>query len=114
MKIGIPKDGRFGEFGGKYIPETLAPAIEELEKNYLKIRNDKNFKKELGHLLIEYAGRPTPMYFAKNLTKTVLSSKYTCINQPLTITLSLIGNFLSILVQHQIIHHQYSYTYVNA
>ena len=40
MKIGIPKDGRFGDFGGKYIPETLAPAIEELEKNYLKIRNE--------------------------------------------------------------------------
>jgi len=75
MKIGIPKDGRFGEFGGKYIPETLAPAIEELEKNYLKIRNDKNFKKELGRLLIEYAGRPTPMYFAKNLTKTVGGAK---------------------------------------
>ena len=75
MKIGIPKDGRFGEFGGKYIPETLAPAIEELEKSYLKIRNDKNFKKELGRLLIEYAGRPTPMYFAKNLTKTVGGAK---------------------------------------
>ena len=75
MKIGIPKNGRFGEFGGKYIPETLAPAIEELEKNYLKIRNDKNFKKELGRLLIDYAGRPTPMYFAKNLTKTVGGGK---------------------------------------
>ena len=75
MKIGIPKDGRFGEFGGKYIPETLAPAIDELEKSYLKIRNDKNFKKELGRLLIEYAGRPTPMYFAKNLTKTVGGAK---------------------------------------
>ena len=75
MKIGIPKDGRFGEFGGKYIPETLAPAIEELEKNYLKIRNDKNFKKELGRLLSDYAGRPTPIYFAKNLTKTVGGAK---------------------------------------
>ncbi|MDP6303961.1 MAG: tryptophan synthase subunit beta [Candidatus Nitrosopelagicus sp.] len=75
MKIGIPKDGRFGDFGGKYIPETLAPAIEELEKNYLKIRNDKNFKKELGQLLIDYAGRPTPIYFAKNLTKTVGGAK---------------------------------------
>ena len=75
MKIGIPKDGRFGEFGGKYIPETLAPAIEELEKNYLKIRNDKNFQKELGRLLIDYAGRPTPIYFAKNLTKTVGGAK---------------------------------------
>jgi len=75
MKIGIPKDGRFGEFGGKYIPETLAPAIEELEKNYLKIRNDKNFKKELGRLLIDYAGRPTPIYFARNLTKTIGGAK---------------------------------------
>ncbi len=75
MKIGIPKDGRFGEFGGKYIPETLAPAIEELEKNYLKIRNDKNFKKELGKLLIDYAGRPTPIYFAKNLTKIIGGAK---------------------------------------
>jgi len=75
MKIGIPKDGRFGEFGGKYIPETLAPAIEELEKNYLKIRNDKNFKKELSRLLIDYAGRPTPIYFAKNLSKTIGGAK---------------------------------------
>ena len=75
MKIGIPKDGRFGEFGGKYIPETLAPAIAELEKNYLKIKNDKNFKKELGRLLIDYAGRPTPIYFAKNLTKTIGGAK---------------------------------------
>ena len=75
MKIGKPKDGRFGEFGGKYIPETLAPAIEELEKNYLKIRNDKNFKKELGRLLIDYAGRPTPIYFARNLTKTIGGAK---------------------------------------
>ena len=75
MKIGIPKDGRFGDFGGKYIPETLAPAIKELERNYLKIRNDKNFKKELGRLLIDYAGRPTPIYFARNLTKTVGGAK---------------------------------------
>ena len=75
MKIGIPKNGRFGDFGGKYIPETLAPAIEALEKNYLRIRNDKNFKKELGKLLIDYAGRPTPIYFARNLTKTVGGAK---------------------------------------
>ena len=75
MKIGIPKDGRFGDFGGKYIPETLEPAIEEIEKKYLKIRKDKNFKKELGRLLIDYAGRPTPIYFARNLTKTVGGAK---------------------------------------
>ena len=66
-----PKDGRFGEFGGKYIPETLVPAIEELEENYLKIKNDKNFKKELDYFFREYAGRPTPLYFAKNLTEKI-------------------------------------------
>ena len=75
MKIGIPKDGRFGDFGGKYIPETLAPAIEDLEKNYLKIRNDHTFKKELSKFLAEYAGRPTPLYLAKNLTKKIGGAK---------------------------------------
>ena len=75
MKIGIPKDGKFGDFGGKYIPETLAPAIAELEKNYLKIRNDPVFKKELNKLLVEYAGRPTPLYLAKNLTKKIGGAK---------------------------------------
>ena len=75
MKIGIPKDGRFGDFGGKYIPETLAPAIEDLEKNYLKIRNDPTFKKELSKFLAEYAGRPTPLYLAKNLTKKIGGAK---------------------------------------
>ena len=38
MKIGMPKDGRFGDFGGKYVPETLVPAIKELEENYLKFK----------------------------------------------------------------------------
>ena len=75
MKVGIPKDGRFCDFGGKYIPETLAPAIEELEKNYLKIRNDPIFKKELNKFLTEYAGRPTPLYLAKNLTKKIGGAK---------------------------------------
>jgi len=75
MKIGIPKDGKFGDFGGKYIPETLAPAIEELEKNYLKIRNDPKFKKELSKFLAEYAGRPTPLYLAKNLTRKIGGAK---------------------------------------
>ena len=75
MKIGIPKDGRFGDFGGKYIPETLSPAIEELEKSYLKIRNDSTFRKELNKFLVEYAGRPTPLYLAKNLTKKIGGAK---------------------------------------
>lgn len=64
-----PKDGRFGEFGGKYIPETLVPAIEELEENYLKFKDNQEFKKELDYYLKQYAGRPTPLYFAKNLSE---------------------------------------------
>ncbi len=69
MKIKFPKNGKFGEFGGKYIPETLVPAIQELEEAYLRFKNDKGFKKELNYYLHEYAGRPTPLYFAKNLTE---------------------------------------------
>jgi len=71
----FPIKGRFGDFGGRYIPETLVPAIEELEENYLKFKNDKNFKKELDYYLREYAGRPTPLYFAKNLTEKVGGAK---------------------------------------
>jgi tryptophan synthase beta chain len=64
-----PKDGKFGDFGGKYIPETLVPAIEELEENYLKFKDNKSFKKELDYYLTQYAGRPTPLYYAKNLSE---------------------------------------------
>ncbi len=75
MKVNQPKYGRFGDFGGRYIPETLVPAIEELEENYLKFREDKNFRKELDYYLKYYAGRPTPLYFAKNLTKKIGGAK---------------------------------------
>lgn len=66
-----PRNGKFGEFGGKYIPETLVPAIEDLEENYLRFKDDAKFKKELGHYLKTYAGRPTPLYYAENLTEKV-------------------------------------------
>ena len=75
MKIKYPKNGHFGDFGGRYIPETLVPAIKELEENYLKFKDEKNFKNELEHYLKEYAGRPTPLYFAKNLTKKIGGAK---------------------------------------
>ena len=75
MKIKFPKDGKFGQFGGKYIPETLVPAVQELEEAYLKFKDDKNFTKELDYYLREYAGRPTPLYFAKNLTEKVGGAK---------------------------------------
>ena len=71
MKIKYPKGGKFGEFGGRYIPETLVPAVEELEESYLKFKDDKDFKKELNYYLREFAGMPTPLYFAKNLTEKI-------------------------------------------
>jgi tryptophan synthase beta chain len=70
-----PIDGKFGKYGGKYIPETLAPAIEELECAYEKYKNDPDFQNELSYYLTEYAGRPTPLYFAKNLTNHLGGAK---------------------------------------
>jgi tryptophan synthase beta chain len=61
--------GHFGVFGGKFVPETLMAPLEELEKAYLSTRKDFLFKQELNSLLKDYAGRPTPLYFAKRLTE---------------------------------------------
>ena len=68
MKHNDPVNGKFGKYGGKYIPETLVPAIEELELAYEKYKRDAEFQKELSYYLTNYAGRPTPLYFAKNLS----------------------------------------------
>lgn len=70
-----PIRGKFGKYGGKYVPETLAPAIEELESAYEKCKNDPEFQNELSYYLTQYAGRPTPLYFAKNLTKQLGGAK---------------------------------------
>jgi tryptophan synthase beta chain len=61
--------GRFGQFGGKYAPETLMPALEELEAAYREARQDPDFQANLRKLLREYVGRPTPLYFAQQLTR---------------------------------------------
>ncbi len=63
------KRGYFGEFGGKFVPETLMNALEELEKAYSSAKKDKRFQKELKYYLSQYAGRPTPLYFAQKLTE---------------------------------------------
>ncbi|WP_392479920.1 tryptophan synthase subunit beta [Nostoc sp. C110] len=60
--------GRFGRFGGKYVPETLMPALSELETAYQQYRNDPGFQAELQQLLRDYVGRATPLYFAERLT----------------------------------------------
>jgi tryptophan synthase beta chain len=71
----FPIEGKYGRYGGKYIPETLIPAITELEDAYVKIRNNPKFKRELNYYLQNYAGRPTPLYFATNLTNYVGGAK---------------------------------------
>lgn len=60
--------GRFGQFGGKYVPETLMPALAELETAYQHYRTDPAFNRELNNLLTHYVGRPNPLYFAERLT----------------------------------------------
>ena len=60
--------GYFEDFGGRFVPETLMSALEELERRYLSLKDDPRFNKELDSLLRNYAGRPTPLYFARNLT----------------------------------------------
>ena len=61
--------GRFGQFGGKYVPETLMPALSELETAFQKYKNDPEFNAELDELLRDYVGRPSPLYFAERLTQ---------------------------------------------
>jgi tryptophan synthase beta chain len=69
--LGIAKSsaGRFGPYGGRYVPETLMAALEELEQVWLKARRHPKFLKTLDHLLRTYAGRPTPLFFAQRLTQ---------------------------------------------
>ena len=72
----IPDErGRFGAFGGRYVPETLIPALEELSRVYGKARRDPKFRTELDYYLRQYVGRPTPLYFAERLTKKLGGAK---------------------------------------
>ncbi len=63
------ESGHFGPYGGKFVPETLMPALDELEEVYLKSRQDKEFQAELDYLLRTFVGRPTPITFARRLTE---------------------------------------------
>ncbi len=62
-------DGKFGKYGGAFVPELLIPALEELEKAFLKYKDDKKFNEELDYYLKEFAGRPTSLYYAKNISE---------------------------------------------
>lgn len=65
----VDENGYYGQFGGAYIPEMLYPNLEELRLNYLKITAEPSFKKEFMELMVDYVGRPTPLYFAKRLSE---------------------------------------------
>ncbi|HEV7219046.1 MAG TPA: tryptophan synthase subunit beta [Terriglobales bacterium] len=70
-----PVPGRFGAYGGRYVPETLMAALEELEREYEKVKRDKKFQARLVELLRTYAGRPTPLFFAGRLTQKLGGAK---------------------------------------
>ncbi len=75
MKKTPDKLGHFGVYGGRYIPETLMPAVTELEQAYLKWRARPEFRDEFNYYLKEYVGRPTPLYLAERLTKKIGGAK---------------------------------------
>jgi tryptophan synthase beta chain len=69
------RPGRFGVYGGRYVPETLVAALDELEHAYEEAKADAAFQAELSSLLADYAGRPTPLYYAKRLTESLGGAK---------------------------------------
>src|SRR5216110_62328 len=73
FKKSVP--GRFGPYGGRYVPETLMAALEELERAYGKAKRDRKFQRELDDLRRNYAGRPTPLFFARHLTRKLGGAK---------------------------------------
>src|SRR5579859_3959256 len=72
---GSTEPGRFGVYGGRYVPETLMAALEELEREYQKAKRDRKFQARLDELLRTYAGRPTPLFFARRLTHKLGGAK---------------------------------------
>lgn len=68
-------NGQFGQFGGRFVPETLMQSVIDLEKAYKETKEDPEFQRELNHYLSDYVGRETPLYYAENLTRKVGGSK---------------------------------------
>ena len=74
-KYNQPQNGKFGEFGGQYVAETLMPLVLELAKAYELTKNDPEFQAEFAHYLKNYVGRPNPLYLAQNLTNEIGGAK---------------------------------------
>jgi tryptophan synthase beta chain len=70
-----PISGKYGKYGGRFVPEVLMQAVKELENAYEEARRDHHFQEELNYYLSEYAGRPTPLYLAENLTQKIGGAK---------------------------------------
>ena len=75
MKYEPDENGYWSEYGGRFVPETLVAPLDELTDAYFSIRNDESFRSELSHLMTNYSGRPTPLYFAKRLTGLFAGAK---------------------------------------
>ncbi len=76
--VGSPQPdagGHFGAYGGRYVPEVLMSPLEELQNTYLEAKNDPSFRVELDLLLTTYAGRPTPLYYARRLSEQLGAAK---------------------------------------
>src|SRR5215472_16907142 len=71
----VAMPGRFGQWGGRYVPETLMAALEALEREYEKAKRDPQFRARLDGLLKTYAARPTPLFFARQLTRKLGGAK---------------------------------------
>ena len=76
MSYNVNSKGYYGDFGGAYIPEMLLHNIDELKENYIKIMNDDSFQQEFNQLLKDYVGRPSPLYFSKNLSEKYSAKIY--------------------------------------
>ena len=76
MSYNVNSKGYYGDFGGAYIPEMLLHNIDELKENYIKIMSDDNFQQEFNQLLKDYVGRPSPLYFSKNLSEKYSAKIY--------------------------------------
>ena len=76
INLDLPDEkGHFGEFGGRYVSETLIPALTELQNAYEEAKKDPNFQKEIDYYLKNYVGRPTPLYFAEHMTNELGGAK---------------------------------------
>src|SRR3989337_4140828 len=82
----LNRSGHFGPFGGRYMPELLIPVMEELEESFYLYIKDKKFLNELQDLYCNFSGRPTPLYFCKNLTKKFGGAKIYLKNEGLNHT----------------------------